>query len=166
MHLTHAKTQRPHWRAARHRRGVTMTELVVIMTIIGVMAAILLPKLRSNFAGNTRHAARREAISYLYRAQATAVQQSRRSWFIRTGNTLKVLVDSSGTKVQPGATLDLGATFGATLVATADTIPFDPRGFAVLGGTTPKLTLTIGTSTVADTVCVTGLSRIATTGCP
>lgn len=143
-----------------------MTELVVVMTIIGVVAAILMPPLRRTFAANTRHAARREAISYVYRAQATAVQQSRRSWFIRTGNTLKVLVDSSGTKVQPGATLDLGATFGATLVATADTIAFDPRGFALLGGTTPKLVVTIGSSTAADTVCVTGLSRIATTSCP
>lgn len=154
-------------RSASPRRGVTLTEMVVVLTILGVVAAMLMPTLRKTFASNARHTARREALSYLYRAQATAVQYSRRSWLIRSGNTLKVIVDSSGTIVQRGATLDLNATFGATLTATpSDTVAFDPRGFAVLTGTTPKFIVTLASTSGADTMCVTGLSRIATTGCP
>jgi prepilin-type N-terminal cleavage/methylation domain-containing protein len=148
-------------------RGFTLIEIVLVTTILGVMAAILMPPLRTTFSANTRHAARREALSYIYKAQAVAVQQSRRSYLVRNGNTLKVLVDSSGTKLQQAAVLDLRATFGATIAATpSDTISFDPRGFALLSGATAKLVLTIGTSSVADTVCVTGLSRIATRSCP
>lgn len=153
--------------SVRTRRGFTMSETVVVMTILGVMAALAIPKLHPAFAANARRGARREALSSLYRAQATAVQQSRRSWLIRSGNTLKVFVDSSGTKVQRGATLDLNANFGATLKATpTDTIAFDPRGFAILGGTTPKLIVSVGSIATADTVCITGLSRIATRSCP
>ena len=149
------------------RRGYTMSETVIVMTIMGLVAALTWPKLHSKFGSNARHSARREALAYLYRAQATAVQQSRRSWLVRSGNTIKVLVDSSGTKMQRGATLDLKKAFGATLTATpADTIAFDPRGFAILGGTTPKLIMTTASSTGADTVCVTGLSRIAIRSCP
>lgn len=154
-------------RSGTIRRGFSLVEVVVIMTILGVVAALLMPTLRKAFASNTRHSARREALSLLYRAQATAVQYSRRSWLIRSGNTLKVIVDSSGTYVQRGSTLDLNKSFGATLTATpTDTIAFDPRGFAVLTGSTPKLVVTVSSTTGADTVCVTGLSRIATSSCP
>ena len=154
-------------RSATARRGVTLTEMIVILTIVGVMMAFLMPTLRQTFSSNTRHSAGREARSYLYRAQATAVQFSRRSWLIRSGNTLKVLVDSSGTVVQRGATMDLNKSFGATLTQTPnDTILFDPRGFPLLSGTTPRLILTVGTSTAADTVCITGLSQILAKGCP
>jgi prepilin-type N-terminal cleavage/methylation domain-containing protein len=154
-------------RSAAGRRGFSLVEVVVIMTILGVVAAMLMPTLRKSFASNTRHSARREALSFLYRAQATAVQYSRRSWLIRSGNTLKVIVDSSGTIVQRGSTLDLNKSFGATLTAAPnDTIPFDPRGFAVLTGSTPKLIVTVTSISGADTICVTGLSRIATSACP
>lgn len=148
------------------RRGYTLVETVVVMTILGIIAALLMPTLRSTFSGNARHSARREALSYVYRAQATAVQQSRKSWLIRSGNTLRVYMDSLGVKVQLNAALDVNKSFGATLTATpTDTIAFDPRGFAILSGTTQKYIVTSGTSTAADTICVTGLSKIATTGC-
>ena len=152
---------------AATRRAFSLVEVIVTMTILGVVAALLMPTLRKAFSSSTRHTARREALSVLYRAQATAVQYSRRSWLIRSGNTLKVVVDSSGTFIQRGSTLDLNKSFGATLTATpTDSIAFDPRGFAVLTGSTPKLVVTVSGTTGADTVCVTGLSRIATTACP
>jgi type II secretory pathway pseudopilin PulG len=148
-------------------RGISLVEVVVIMTILAVVAAMLMPTLSKTFSANARHTARREALSFLYRAQATAVQYSRRSWLIRSGNTLKIIVDSSGTFVQRGTTLDLNKSFGATLTATpSDSIAFDPRGFAILNGTNPKFIVTVSSSTGADTMCVTGLSRIATTACP
>jgi prepilin-type N-terminal cleavage/methylation domain-containing protein len=155
-------------RSGHHsRRAFSLVEVVVTMTILGVIAALLMPKLRTSFAASTRHSARRQALSSLYRAQATAVQYSRRSWLVRSGNTLKVIVDSSGTTVQRGSMLDLNKSFGATLTATpSDTIAFDPRGFAVLTGSTPKLVVTVSSTPGADTVCVTGLSRIVTSACP
>jgi len=58
------------------------------------------------------------------------------------------------------------ASFGgnATLTATPkDSIEFDPRGFVVLPASTPKLIVTRATG--ADTLCVTGLGRIAVSGC-
>ena len=167
MHVSMRSVRRELRAPAPRRRGVTLTEMIVVLTVLGVVAAVLMPTLRKSFASNTRHSARREAISYLYLAQATAVQYSRRSWFIRSGNTLKVIVDSSGSYIQRGKTLDLNQSFGATLTATpSDTVAFDPRGFAILSGTTPKFIVTVASTTGADTMCVTGLSRIATTGCP
>lgn len=167
MQLTRCSAHRQPRAAESRRMGFSLVEMIVTLTILCVVAALLMPTLRKSFSANTRHSARREALAFLYRAQATAVQYSRRSWLVRSGNTLKVIVDSSGTIVQRGSTLDVNKTFGATLTATpTDTIAFDPRGFAVLTGSTPKLIVTVGSTTTADTVCVTGLSRIATTSCP
>jgi hypothetical protein len=83
---------------------------------------------------------------------------------VRGGNTLKVVVDSAGTKVQVGTIIDMNARYTATLSATPkDSIEFDPRGFVVLPASTPKIIVTRGS--VADTLCVTGLGRITVKGC-
>ena len=112
----------------------------------------------------SRRAATREVTSYLFRARAIGVQQSRRAWVVRNGNTLKVIVDSAGTKVQIGTIIDMNARYGATLSATPkDSIEFDPRGFVVVPASTPKIIIT--RSPAADTLCVTGLGRITVRGC-
>jgi prepilin-type N-terminal cleavage/methylation domain-containing protein len=152
---------------ARRPNGYTITELMIVLLICGVMAAMVVRTLSSTYSANARRSARREATSYIVRAQAIAVQQSRPSWLVRNGNVLKILVDSLGVKVQLGALLDVSKAFGATLAAyPKDTIAFDPRGFAILNGTTAKLIVSIATSADADTVCVTGMSRILTRRCP
>ena len=56
---------------------------------------------------------------------------------MRNGNTLKILVDSLGTKVQIGTIIDMNARYSATLTATpSDSIQFDPRGLSMDGVTT------------------------------
>jgi hypothetical protein len=101
----------------------------------------------------------------MFRARTIAIQQSRSSWLVRGGNVLKILVDSSGTKVQLGTAIDMLQRYSATLTATPkDTVQFDPRGFAVNITLTPKFILT--RSGQADTLCVTGLGRITTRSCP
>ena len=103
--------------------------------------------------------------AYLFRARTIAIQQSRTAWLVRSGNVLKILVDSSGTPVQLRTSIDMAQRYGATLTASPkDTIQFDPRGFVANVTQTPKLIVKIGA--VADTLCVTGLGRITTRSCP
>jgi hypothetical protein len=84
---------------------------------------------------------------------------------VRSGDALKIIVDSSGTKVQVGTIIDMNARYGATLTATPkDSIEFDPRGFVVLPASTPKL-IVAQTGGGVDTLCVSGLGRIAVQGC-
>src|SRR5256886_6717271 len=63
------------------------------------------------------------------------------AWLVRSGNVLKILVDSSGTPVRLGTQIDMSARYGATLGAPSgkDTVQFDPRGFAVYVAPAPKL---------------------------
>ncbi len=145
------------------RRGFTTLELIVVMVIVGVLTVAVAKPITRTWSQSSRQAAAREAASYLYRARAGAVQRSRATMFVRNGNNIKILTDSSGTIVQYGAPLNLNARHGVTITLTKDTISFDPRGFSRL--VTPAPRIIVSNSTGADTVCVTGLGMISTRKC-
>jgi type II secretory pathway pseudopilin PulG len=145
--------------------GFTFIEMLILFTVVGILVAITGRSVRGAFAASSRRSASREVTAYMFRARTIAIQQSRSSWLVRGGNVLKILVDSSGTKVQLGTAIDMLQRYSATLTATPkDTVQFDPRGFAVNITLTPKFILT--RSGQADTLCVTGLGRITTRSCP
>jgi prepilin-type N-terminal cleavage/methylation domain-containing protein len=149
----------------RSAAGFTVIELMIVVVVFGLIAATVAPSLSKGFAGAQRRSADREVAAALFRARAIAIQRSRPARLVRTVNALQVWVDSSGTLVMVGGSRDLGQLYKVTLAATpGDTLQFDPRGFALLSGQTPRITVTSSTSTV-DTVCVLGLGRIATRGC-
>ncbi len=153
-------------RASSHCAGFTMVEMLTVMVLIGIMAAILTKPVSGAFRASARRTAKREASAYLFRARTIAVQQSRASQLVRNGNILKIRVDSSGTMVQLGTATDLGAAYGVTVSLSSsppDTIKFDPRGF-MLTPPTPKIVVT--RDAAADTICVTGLGRVTLRSCP
>lgn len=152
----------------RHRSGFTILELVVVMTIAGIIIAITGRGIASAYAGNNRSSATRVVGSTLFQARALAIQRSRQSWLVRSGNQIKVLGDSSGVKVQLAPTVDLGARYGVTLGSAStpsgrDSVSFDPRG--LMTGTTTAYAITITKGTKVDTVCVSGLGINRTRGC-
>ena len=145
------------------RRGMTLLELIIAMAIMTTLGAIFWRPMAETFDESSRRAASREVASYLMRARAGAVQRSRQTWFVRSGNTIKVITDSAGLKVPYGLPLNMSARHGVTLTATKDSISFDPRGFTTLITPSPKIIVKAGA--VADTICVTGLGTISTRKC-
>ncbi len=156
-------------RTARRPIGFTLLELLVVCVIAGVIIAISGRGLSSAYAGNKRSSATRVVSATLFQARAVAIQRSRQSWFVRSGNTIKVLGDSLGTKVQVGKTVDLSQRYGVTLftVATPNagdtTISFDSRG--LITGTVTALKVIVNKGTTYDTLCVTGLGNTRARGC-
>src|ERR1044071_171236 len=143
----------------RFQTGFTIMEMMVVVVVLGILVGFTTKSVRGAWVGSKRHAASREVTAYLHRTRGIGIQQSRSAWLLRSGNVVKILVESSGTPVQLGSAIDLSQRYAVTLSATPkDTIQFDPRGLVVNLTQTPKLIVTIGTA--ADTVCVTGLGRI------
>jgi prepilin-type N-terminal cleavage/methylation domain-containing protein len=152
-----------HDRSRAARRGYTTIELIIVMVIIGVLSAAVTKPIMYTWRFTSRQAAARETAAYLYRARAASAQQSRATWFVRNGNTIKVLTDSSGKIVPYGAPLNLNSRHGVTLAVTKDTIAFDPRGFTRIVTPAPRIIVTNASG--ADTLCISGLGTIATRKC-
>jgi len=145
--------------------GFTFIEMMIVFVVLGIMLSITVKSVRGTWVASSRRSGSREVTAYLFRARAIAIQQSRTAWLVRSGNVLKIMVDSSGTPVRLGTSIDLSQRYGATLSASPkDTVQFDPRGFVANVTQTPKLIVKIGAA--ADTLCVTGLGRITTRSCP
>ncbi|HEY2856440.1 MAG TPA: prepilin-type N-terminal cleavage/methylation domain-containing protein [Gemmatimonadaceae bacterium] len=154
--------------STRRRSGFTILELLVVFTVAAVLIAITGKGISSAFAGNSRSSAVRVASTTLFQARAVAIQRSRQSWLVRSGNTIKILGDSLGTKVQVGPTVDLNQRFGVTLSsistpASRDTVSFDSRG--LITGTTTAYSIVITRGSNSDTVCVSGLGNTRGRGC-
>ena len=151
------------------RSGFTLLELLVVCVIAGVIIAISGKGLASAYAGNSRSSATRMVSTTLFQARAVAIQRSRQSWLVRSGNTIKILGDSLGTKVQLGKTVDLAQRYNVTLgsiaapTVTDTSISFDSRG--LITGTTTSLKIIVNKGSQADTVCVTGLGNTRARGC-
>lgn len=153
----------------RHRSGFTILELVVVMTIAGIIIAITGRGISSAYAGNNRTSASRVVGATLFQARALAIQRSMRSTLVRSGSTILIFGDSATTRMQLGKTVDLAARYGVTLTSNVspaiprDSIFFDPRGVLTGAVTNYKIIVTKGTK--ADTVCVSGLGTTLARGC-
>jgi Tfp pilus assembly protein FimT len=145
--------------------GFTFIELMIVFVVLGIMLSFMVRAVSGSWVTASRRSASRDVAAYLVRGRAIAIQQSRAAWVVRSGNILKILVDSSGTPVQLGSQIDFVQRYGATLGASPkDTVAFDPRGFAPSAAQAPKIIVALGGRT--DTVCVTGLGKITTRSCP
>ena len=153
----------------RHRSGFTILELVVVMTIAGIIIAITGRGIASAYAGNNRTSATRVVGATLFQARALAIQRSMRSTLVRSGSTILIFGDSATTRVQLGKTVDVNQRYGVTLTSNVspaiprDSVFFDPRGVLTGAVTNYKIIVTKGTK--ADTVCVTALGNTLARGC-
>ena len=144
--------------------GFTFIEMMIVFVVLGIMTTMMVRAVRGSWYAASRRAATRDVTAYLFRGRAIAIQQSRAAWVVRSGDVLKILVDSSGTPVQLGTQLDFWQRYGAHLGASPkDTIPFDPRGFAPYPTLAPRIIVQYAGRT--DTVCVTGLGKITGKSC-
>ena len=147
------------------RRGFTLVELLIVMTIMGIMGMYAYPKLRNSSTSWSTRNARQQVAAMIIVARAAAVQNGAEARFIRSGNIARVVVDSSGTFVTL-ASRDLNREHGVTFATSGvarDTIRFDPRGVAI--GLTGAAIFKFTNSTVKDSICVTKLGKVARTGC-
>ena len=134
--------------------GVTLTELVVVLAMLGVLLALALPRLAD--------AADRAAVRAALADAATVFATARESAIYARSAVAVQLDTAAGTiRAQRGAELllrrDLRGGYSVRLAATRDSMAYDPRG---LGLGAANLSLIVQRGRAADTLFVSRLGRI------
>ena len=115
----------------RARRGFTLPELMLVVVLIGIMAAMAGPRLFRWIQVATQRGAANQVAADLQYARVQAVRQGRTvSLRIDTDKRYRVTVDNTdGTALRTLKTMDLSLSYrDAVLDPTAGRIGFDSRG--------------------------------------
>jgi len=142
-----------------NRRGFTLIELVIVIVIMGAMAAFAFPRIGDGITRQSVRSARTMFIAVHARARATAIQRGAQTQMIVNNGTLEVrsINPVSGAAQTVGRIEDLGARYGVTVQPTNLTLTFDPRG---IGMETSQTTVAITKSTFGASVVISPVGRI------
>ena len=143
----------------RNRKGFTAIEMALVTTIVGLMAAVALPKFGQMREQAELNSAKRQLITQLGAARASAVQRNRSVQLHTDGAEIWLTTDVGGVETEIARRSRPYDQFDVKVEASNDPITFDPRGFATgLPITGAKYLLYRADR--ADSVCVTRFGTI------
>ena len=149
--------------------GYSLAEVIIVIVIIGIIAAMSLPKL-SRMRDKTKvYAATERFTRSVFAARQAAIQRGKHAYFKSQSNKIWVIVDTTGTNsdsVIVNTPLDMSVTYGVTVSpSTLVSIEYDPRGIA-----TQSQKQVFGfvhtASGYVDSLCVSKLGNTIRDRCP
>ena len=144
------------------RFAFTILELITVMSIMGILTVIALPKFTETVRNSKVRSARDEVVSYFMRAHAVAIQRGQRTHVRVVGDRMSVVTMNNGVEETVLAS-DLHAGHGVSLYASQDEFTYDPRGFAQNIPGAGRVMVTRDSRSMP--VCVTGLGKAYLNGC-
>ena len=149
------------------RSGVTFLELMVVVTIMGVIALIGYPKIKDAIQKTNLRAARAAGGTYVATARQAAIQRACRGvvHVSPSAGTMWVTVcprmstTGSGSIDTVGVVSRLGMLYGVTISGTRDSVQFDPRGLSLDNSTTTTIRFATATGS-RDSVMVNQLGKV------
>ncbi|MBK5186784.1 MAG: type II secretion system protein [Gemmatimonadaceae bacterium] len=146
----------------RSERGFTLVEVLIVLTIVGILLGVAIPRYGSVTGAMKVRSAKQEIASLLSQGRAMAIQTDQTVQVVRTANVISLIaVRESGSTIV--AQQDLAFQFGVTVSATKDTVAYDSRGMVTGNNVTLKYVVTNGVA--RDSVCLLALGKVSPRGC-
>ena len=113
-----------------NQRGVTLIEILFVISLIGIMAAFAIPRFGDAIARQDVRSARTRLIGTHARARATAIQRGTQTSLIVNNGRLVIQSTNPVTNAVDtvGNEQDMGARYGVMIQPTNLTLRFDGRG--------------------------------------
>jgi prepilin-type N-terminal cleavage/methylation domain-containing protein len=146
----------------RQQRGFTLIEMLIVITIVGILLGVVVPRYGTISNTMQLHSAKQELGSLLAQGRATAIQTDQTVLVVRTGNVIS-LIAVNGTGSSIIAQQDLHSQFGVDVSASRDTVTYDSRGMVI--GNSATLKFVVNNGTTRDSVCLMALGKVTRTGC-
>ena len=150
----------------RSQRGYTLTEMLIVVSIVGLLTLFSVPKFSGLVERNKLTAAREELSSAIATARAAAIQKGRTATLFLSGNTMWVTVvtTNAGATTTIVPVKNFTSLYNVSVTTTAPSVTFDMRGFA-----NPRLATTgkfvISGASKKDSVCITTAGQIMPRSC-
>ena len=119
----------------RRPGGFTLIEILIAITLIGIMTAVAMPRLKNSMAAESVRSARRDVVSHLAKARGAAASRGCRAVFNMVGTRVWVTACSlSGTGIDTiGTVINLADQYGVTVEGANYSLSFAPNGVGVGG---------------------------------
>ena len=144
----------------RRNSGFSVIELLWVIVLIGLMAALGVPRIRDAVQKQNVRGARVAAVAHVVKARNAAVQRGCRATvhMRSTGAMWVTACRTSGAGLDTLGGMDnLYDRYGITLAATRDSIQFDPRGLS-LGN--QAATISFANTLATDSIMVNAVGRV------
>lgn len=138
-----------------------MIELLIVITVAGLVMAVALPKLAPVRDGAGVRSARQIAQAYLATARQTAMRRGGTAQLLVSGNTLSVTAVVNGVTTVVAPPVDVNDRYATTISSDIASIQYNSRGLTRLGGP-GKIKFIRNAS--ADSVCITILGMVGRCG--
>lgn len=142
----------------KNRTGFTLSEMLIVVVVMGGLMLLALPRFRSVVQQNDVRGARTKVVTLYNQARANAMTTNRPTAVRFSGNTALI------TATLPGGGLDtlvavqnLYNDYGVTMTSSDSMLAVDPRGFGRGGGM-----IELAKGSHADTVMISGFGRVMT----
>ena len=121
------------------RRGFTFTEMMTVIMLLGIIAALGIPRLRGSLEKQNVRSARAAISTMVSVTRSVAVQRGCSATLNMNADSAWVTacgVNPPATSVQVGTKKFVASIYGVHLSPSAATLVFDPRGISTVFQTT------------------------------
>jgi Tfp pilus assembly protein FimT len=136
------------------RRAATLAELLITLTVLGVLAAIAVPRASKLVDRLSVRGATQDVVQALATARAAAARRGAYASFVADPRTGRLRVVSGGETLLDR---DEARIRGVRIEASRESVTFAPSG---LGWGAANTTIIVGRGTRADTIVMSRLGRV------
>lgn len=148
------------------RHGMTLIELMIVLTIIGIVASVALPRLSASLGASRSRGAKNAMVSLVGTARSSAVQRGRTSRLRILNGKAWVVNDPTATApVLVSDTVNFSALYSVSVTPATASVDFGSRGVATSGTGAGFAIVFTNETNRRDTLCLSALGVILRRGC-
>jgi prepilin-type N-terminal cleavage/methylation domain-containing protein len=138
--------------------GFSLIEMMIAVSVMGLLLAIAMPKVRETLIAREVKSARAAVANTYARARVTALQSRKETTVHFSASYVWITVPGAGKQDTLGAPTNLANAYGVTVTSSVPTVRFYPTGLAM--NLAAPATVKVTRANKSDSVTISGYGRL------